>query len=283
VLIPIIIFLQVVFDVKFQQKSVNKFTKIINIRYCPQVDKNLKLDVYIPTNQKINNPTILYIHSGGWYSGDKSEIFRYDLINNFINSGFVVVSINYRLAPENIYPDFEEDAKCALNYVIKNSSSLRVDQNKIGLLGLSAGGFIALNVALSYEKPGINDKFPIVALCSPTDLSTLENPEILEMVRVSFPQIDQSYLRSISPINRIKNKKNVPVFLIQAELDHIIPRNQGVDFLLKYYQFGNNYGYFSEYEESTHSYCPLASYSDERKTRFYDELISFYNNSYIYK
>ncbi len=105
----------------------------------------IPLRLYTP--EKSSNGMILYFHGGGFVFGN---INSYDSICRKIanESGNQVVSVEYRLAPENKFPSPVEDGFEAYLWVRKNASALGVDPKKIVLAGDSAGGNIAASVSL---------------------------------------------------------------------------------------------------------------------------------------
>lgn len=89
--------------------------------------------------------TALYIHGGDWVSGDLSTGgFAIDRIGPALTArGDVVVSVDYRLGPDNLWPDQIIDVKCAVRYLRANARALHVDPDRIGVWGQSAGGQLA--------------------------------------------------------------------------------------------------------------------------------------------
>lgn len=136
--------------------STDKPTKNLNIQYktVAGTDKNLlSLDIYAPKGCVTSAPVMVYVHGGGWQSGDKSQNLG-DKVKYFNDQGFVFVSVNYRLAPDAMYPAFNEDVADALAWLAQNASKYGGDAKKLSLIGHSAGGSIVSSVATdeSYMK-----------------------------------------------------------------------------------------------------------------------------------
>ena len=113
--------------------------------------------IYFPfdNSQNITPATILY-HGGGFMLGD---IDTHDSIARFLclNTGHKIISVDYRLAPEFVFPTGLEDCYHALEWVYNNAEKFSIDQNNISILGDSAGASLCAGVAqLSRQRSGPN-------------------------------------------------------------------------------------------------------------------------------
>jgi acetyl esterase len=99
-------------------------------------------------------PVIVYYHGGGWVVGnlDAADVLCRQLANG-VNS--IVVSVDYRLAPEHKFPAATEDAYAAVVWVLEHAVSLGADPNRIAVGGDSAGGNLAAVVSLMARDKGI--------------------------------------------------------------------------------------------------------------------------------
>lgn len=86
-------------------------------------------------------PAILLVHGGGWISGDKWTLGSY--CDDLSNLGFVVLNINYRLAPSAKFPAQLDDVREGLRYLTNHAVALSIDINRIGMYGYSAGGHLS--------------------------------------------------------------------------------------------------------------------------------------------
>ena len=104
--------------------------------YRPNADKNLGL--------------LVYYHGGGWVIGglDSHDATCRSLANRM---GHAVLSVDYRLAPENPFPAAVEDAMCSLRWAYENASELGINPDRIAVGGDSAGGNLAAIV--SQQRP----------------------------------------------------------------------------------------------------------------------------------
>lgn len=108
-------------------------------------DKDAFLDVYIPSVGNQEQPVILWIHGGGLISGNKEQVSNYCKILS--SKGFVVVAMDYTIAPEGKYPTPLIQTNKALSYIDENADRFQIDTSNIILAGDSGGAFIAAQVA----------------------------------------------------------------------------------------------------------------------------------------
>ncbi|MFA5801626.1 MAG: alpha/beta hydrolase [Thermoleophilia bacterium] len=113
-----------------------------DVTYCDAGSTALKMDVYYPKTMNGPAPAVMYVHGGGWTQGDKNEGAGATAIPSLVDAGFLVVSINYRLAPDDKFPAQIEDAKCAVRYLRANAALNSIDPDRIGAWGGSAGGHL---------------------------------------------------------------------------------------------------------------------------------------------
>lgn len=106
-------------------------------------DCQIQADVYrLPDH--VVRPAILYIHGGALIMGNREGIGGQQL-NRFVEAGYVVVSIDYRLAPETKLDGIIEDIQDAYAWVwAKGPGLFQIDPNRIGVVGGSAGGYLTL-------------------------------------------------------------------------------------------------------------------------------------------
>lgn len=104
-------------------------------------DGNIRhdLDIYLPDSGTGPFPVVVYIHGGGWQDGNKSNVGG---ISPIIDEGYALVSINYRLTAEAIYPAQINDCKAAIRWMRANATTYNLDASRIGVIGTSAGGHL---------------------------------------------------------------------------------------------------------------------------------------------
>jgi acetyl esterase/lipase len=121
--------------------------------------------VYTPTTRAGSMPGLLYIHGGGFTIGNLDSE---DAICRQISYevACIVVSVDYRLAPENPFPAAPEDCYAALTWMATNASSLGIDPSRIGVRGASSGGGLCAAVTLmarDRKTPSLIFQMPLYA------------------------------------------------------------------------------------------------------------------------
>lgn len=119
--------------------------------------RTIRLRTYQPKNQE-NRPILLYFHGGAFIYGtpEQYDFIFYDLA---IALNIVIVSVDYRLAPEHPFPAALEDGYDALLWVAQHGTSLGGNPNNISIGGSSAGGTIAASLAhLARDKKEVSIK-----------------------------------------------------------------------------------------------------------------------------
>ncbi|CEG26924.1 alpha/beta hydrolase [Bacillus sp. B-jedd] len=112
----------------------------------------LKADFY-RAGRNNQTPVVVYIHGGGFIWGSREDINE-ELLKLFLDNGFAVFSIDYRLAPESMLASILEDVEDALAWLrTEGVEKYAIDPERIVVVGGSAGGFLALNTGLFQHKP----------------------------------------------------------------------------------------------------------------------------------
>jgi acetyl esterase/lipase len=119
----------------------------------PSDAPDVPVRVYTPANRTGAVPGLLYIHGGGFVLGDL-EMFHASLLRLVDELGIVIVSVDYRLAPEHPFPAPVEDCYAALQWVEAKAAELGIDPARLGVGGESAGGGLSAAVALLARDRG---------------------------------------------------------------------------------------------------------------------------------
>ena len=119
----------------------------------PAGDPDVLVRVYQPTVRPASLPAILWIHGGGYVLGDMASDDAHCCgLAKRVNC--VVVSVEYRLAPEHPFPAPVEDCYAALKWLASHAAELGVDPQRIAIAGASAGGGLTAGLALLARDRG---------------------------------------------------------------------------------------------------------------------------------
>ncbi|SES20470.1 Acetyl esterase/lipase [Lentzea xinjiangensis] len=109
--------------------------------------------IYSPAGRRNPVPGLLYVHGGGFVLGDLDMVHAH-VVRLVDELGVVVVSVDYRLAPEHPFPAPVEDCYAALLWTAAGAGDLGIDPERLGVAGESAGGGLAAAVALLARDRG---------------------------------------------------------------------------------------------------------------------------------
>jgi acetyl esterase/lipase len=112
-------------------------------------DRIEKLDLYLPTKREpgTRSPAVVMIHGGGWVGGDKAGGREHSVGVTLVQAGYVYASVNYQLDPTDRWPTNLLDCKNGVRFLRANADRYNIDPDRIGVIGSSAGGHLALMVA----------------------------------------------------------------------------------------------------------------------------------------
>lgn len=117
--------------------------------------KNQRLDLYLPQEGEGPFPLVIHIHGGGFAMGNKRD----DHMNAYLgllHYGFAVASVEYRFSSEAVFPGAVLDCREAVRYLRAHAAELKVDPDRFGVVGGSAGGNLAAMLAMNVP----NGAFP---------------------------------------------------------------------------------------------------------------------------
>lgn len=199
-------------------------------------------------------PALIFVHGGGWEASTKFDNGFDTEINTAAQKGYVAASINYRLATlnddgstRNPWPAQIQDVKCAVRWLRVNAAQFQVDPARIGIMGVSAGGHLALMAAEVPAEPAFesascshaatSDVAAAVAFSGVADMastwngSDLMRGKILKLLgstvspRVTFDQLDtgtRNQILDADPIQYVV-QSGVPVLLAHPANDFLVP------------------------------------------------------------
>jgi len=208
-----------------------------NIVYGTQSNFETKLDLYIPRGDRGALPTLIQIHGGGWVGGNKEgNALRF---LPYLEMGWAVVNVQYRLGPVALAPAAVEDSLCALRWVIRNAEQYGLDTNRIVVTGYSAGGHLALTTGMIPASAGLDRQCPgneplrvaaIVNWYGITDVGDLLEGANMRSYAVqwmgSMPNRKEIADR-VSPLKYVRTGQP-PVLTIHGDADPTVPYSHAV-------------------------------------------------------
>jgi len=208
-----------------------------NITYVTANNFEAKLDVYSRTDTQAPQPTIIFIHGGGWTGGAK-ETQTFSLMP-YLEMGWNAVNVEYRLARVSLAPAAVEDCLCALRWVIRNAKQYGFDTTKLVVSGGSAGGHLALTTGMIPASAGLDRQCPgteelkvaaIVDWYGITDVADLLDGENMRTYAVqwlgSMPNRVEIAKR-VSPLTYVR-AGIPPIISIQGDADPVVPYSHSV-------------------------------------------------------
>jgi acetyl esterase/lipase len=184
-------------------------------------------------------PAVVWIHGGGWESGDKHVDLTDSLGPVLVRNGFVSLSINYRLSHRARFPAQIHDAKAAIRWLRANAGNLGIDPGRIGAWGHSAGGHLAALLGTTGDlpelegdsgSPGHSSRVQaVVAVSPPTDFLAIPpgwphaEPRRATSKLVGGPLEERPELvRLANPIAHLR-PGTPPFLIVHGEDDEVVP------------------------------------------------------------
>jgi acetyl esterase/lipase len=205
---------------------------ILNIPYGPEEAQTL--DIYLPPNRSVSSTKIfVIIHGGGFNSGSKEELtaFIQPMQRRLDNYAFVNVTYRQATSADTLFPTQENDVKIALQFIIDHSDDYCVSKKMI-LLGVSAGGLLALLQGYKYKDPVVPKA--LISFFGPTDLVELYEHSLNPLVALTLRQVtgttpdeNPAIYAESSPVNFI-TASSPPTLLFQGGLDPIVSTDQQI-------------------------------------------------------
>ena len=210
----------------------------------------LLLDVARPKAQSKDLPVVLLVHGGGWVSG-KKEDYRF-MQTALAQQQYVAVSIDYRLAPDSVFPAPVEDVKCAVRWIRENAHAQRMDTRRIVAMGASAGAHLVVMLGTTqgmaqFEGSGghSNQSSAIDAMvlhggpfalgplarelsAHPTADSPASQKAVTMLLGGNTDFNSQAY-RDASPAI-FASPKSAPALLLHGAEDTVVPNSESVGF-----------------------------------------------------
>lgn len=205
-----------------------------DVTYCTNDGVESKMDIYFPIKfERGPSPVLIYVHGGAWIFGDKEINTGTPDMPELLSRGYIIATVNYRLAPEHKFPAQIEDVKCAVRYLRANTVNYGIDPEYIGAWGDSAGGHLVSLLGLTNESAGFDsgqyleyssNVKAVVDYFGPTNLT---DPNFYNIYSLALEEIFDSYENMVnaSPVKYVT--KDAPPFLIfQGDRDILVFQSQ---------------------------------------------------------
>lgn len=218
-----------------------------DLEYASAGEKKLLLDVYTPNSDADDDgplPLIVWIHGGAWRAGNK----RHCPALPYTTKGYVAASVSYRLSQEAIFPAQIEDCKAAIRWLRANAEKYRIDPDRIGVWGSSAGGHLVAMLGtsgdvkeLETQHGNLDQSSRVQAVCDffgPTDFLRMDadslpggpivhdDPKSPESQLIGAPiQDNPDKVAKANPITYV-TRDDPPFLIVHGNKDPLVPWQQ---------------------------------------------------------
>jgi acetyl esterase/lipase len=230
--------------------------KYTDVPYA-NLSESQKMDIYLPDKFKGPYPVIVSIHGGGWCTGDKVGT---DVLIAWQGRerGYAVVSINYRLSGEALFPAQINDVKAAIRFIRANASKYNLNPDKIAVWGSSSGGALSALAGTSGDVKELQDLTlgnadqsdrvqAVVDWCGPLNLLTMDAQFKASGVAGFLTNTPTSYGskylgKQVNEVPDLAKKADPatyitpddpPIFIQHGTDDKWVPVQQSIDFAAK--------------------------------------------------
>lgn len=213
-----------------------------DLAYRKDGHERQKLDLYLPEKSDRPAPLIIWIHGGGWQGGSKENTLP--LRQGWVERGYAIASINYRLSGHAVFPAQIEDCKAAIRWLRAHAAQYQIDPTRFGVWGSSAGGHLAALVGTCGNAKTLDvgehldQSSRVQAVCDyygPTDLlafvsrpgyenhANSRSPESLLLGGTVKEKPELA--RAANPITYI-SPDDPPFLIVHGDQDPIVPLHQ---------------------------------------------------------
>lgn len=171
------------------------------------------LDVYLPADGATGRPAVMFVHGGGWQIGSRDH--HEDHAQRLAASGYVAISIDYRLTPDGEYPNAMRDTSCALAFVRNHADEYGLDPARVAVMGYSAGGHLVSLLGVATDEPDfvpdcaavpagatVAPPAAVISGAGPTDLRGKDHELVHALIGGSEAEYPERFERA-SPITHV--------------------------------------------------------------------------------
>lgn len=209
----------------------------IDVPYTSQAGAQLHMDIYSRRDVDSAQPTVVFFHGGFWVIGNKNT----QILNlvPWLEMGWNVVNVGYRLGTTAPAPAAMIDAFCAMSFIATNAETYNIDTKRIVTSGQSAGGHLALSMAMIPQSEGLTAGCPntaavpvaaVVNWYGVTDVpDVIQGPNRSERAASWFAGVTNpnALAQKLSPLRYVRDDLP-PILSVQGDADTVVPYEQGV-------------------------------------------------------
>jgi acetyl esterase/lipase len=214
-----------------------RYDVTLNIVYSRVDTMSDRLDLYVPKGLKKPAPVLVWIHGGGWGRLSKDSISGQ--IIPYLELGWIVVNVDYRLTAAGLAPAAVQDCRAVLRWIAVNAKKLNADLTRIVLSGTSAGGHLALITGMlpsgiAFDTLGSVQETPRVAaivnhygITDVNDLLGGANRKGYAVAWIGEQPNRNEVAKAVSPLTYVR-KDLPPIFSVQGDADPTVPYSHSV-------------------------------------------------------
>jgi len=233
----------------------DNFTRKEDVIYGRKFGTALTMDVFTPT-EKTNGAAVIWTVSGGWFSSHES--INIGFLRELLNRGYSVFAVVHGSQPKYTIPETIADMNLAVRYIRAHAADFKIDPNRIGISGGSAGGHLSLMIGMAGDLGDPNATDPVAKASSrvqavacffpPTDFLNYGTPgfawlnqgpkdaikppfdfRVMNPETKLFEPVDEETRmkigREISPVNFV-TKDDPQTLTIHGDKDGLVPLQQ---------------------------------------------------------
>ena len=221
-----------------------------DVEYARVGEHRLLLDLYLPPQSPKPVPLAVWIHGGAWRAGSKDSV----PVERWLQQGFAITSIEYRLSPVARFPAQINDIKAAIRWLSGNAKTYAFDSNRFIIAGSSAGGHLAALVGVSNGIPALegdlgdlkstsSDVQAIVSFFGASNLESILSQSTSHGLSVRIPALElllggqpdqkQDLAKLASPVTHV-DATDPPLWLIHGDADPQMPIEQSNELQQRY-------------------------------------------------
>jgi len=209
-----------------------------NVTYLTASNFESKLDIYARRGATTPQPTVVFFHGGFWARGSKEASFM--SLVPWLEMGWNVVNVEYRLARVAPAPAAVEDALCALRFLATQAGTYQIDVNRLVVTGESAGGHLTLMSAMTPASAGLDlicaSSTPVPRVAAAINwygvtavADVIDGPNKADIAATWLGSLPNrmEVAERVSPLTYVRADLP-PILTIHGDADRVVPYQHGV-------------------------------------------------------